>query len=212
MVENTCWVDPGLINYIGSWWKFYLLKFIWSVGFYLCFFLPLIAGPRSLVCVCVYVVCVLHVTHNWPSILAHQVTWYPNTLQGWAISGHSAHNNVRYIIFSKKFIRLSMIPNMLLVIWQQCSNGRWEFTKKWQYFNSLAPEKCGCNIRSIIFKSILGIEHLLWNWSAECHRTPLVRSQQWFRQWLGAIWQQAITWTNVDIDLWHHMVSKAGAS
>ena len=31
-------VDPGLINYIGSWWKFYLLKFIWSVGFYLCFF------------------------------------------------------------------------------------------------------------------------------------------------------------------------------
>ena len=27
------------------------------------------------------------------------------------------------------------------------------------------------------------------------------------RQWLGAIWHQAITWCNIDLDLRHHMVS-----
>ena len=32
-------------------------------------------------------------------------------------------------------------------------------------------------------------------------------SQHWFRQWLGAIRQQAITWTNVDPDIFHHMAS-----
>ena len=32
-------------------------------------------------------------------------------------------------------------------------------------------------------------------------------SQHWFRQWLGAIRQQPITWANVDPDLWYHMVS-----
>ena len=31
--------------------------------------------------------------------------------------------------------------------------------------------------------------------------------QQWFRLWLGAIRQQAITWANVDLDLCHHMAS-----
>ena len=29
----------------------------------------------------------------------------------------------------------------------------------------------------------------------------IMRSQHWFKQWLGAIRQQAITWTNVDQDL-----------
>ena len=32
-------------------------------------------------------------------------------------------------------------------------------------------------------------------------------SQHWFRWWLGAIRQQAITWTNVDTDPCRHMVS-----
>ena len=27
----------------------------------------------------------------------------------------------------------------------------------------------------------------------------------WFKQWLGAIRHHAITWANVDPDLWHHM-------
>ena len=31
-------------------------------------------------------------------------------------------------------------------------------------------------------------------------------SQHWFRLWLGAVWQQAITWS-VDPDLCHHMAS-----
>ena len=29
-----------------------------------------------------------------------------------------------------------------------------------------------------------------------------------FRQWLGAVRQQAITWTNIDLDLCHHMASQ----
>ena len=32
-------------------------------------------------------------------------------------------------------------------------------------------------------------------------------NQHWFRQWLGAIRQQAITWANVDTDICLHMVS-----
>ena len=32
-------------------------------------------------------------------------------------------------------------------------------------------------------------------------------SQHWFRQWLGAVRQQAITWANVDPDLCRHMMS-----
>ena len=40
----------------------------------------------------------------------------------------------------------------------------------------------------------------------ECHGTLLMVSQHWFRLWLGAVRQQAITWTNVDPDLCHHMV------
>ena len=34
--------------------------------------------------------------------------------------------------------------------------------------------------------------------SGECHNTSLMISQHWFRQWLGAVRQQAITWTRVD--------------
>ena len=34
-----------------------------------------------------------------------------------------------------------------------------------------------------------------------------MRSQHWFRYWLGAVRQQAITWADVHPDLWCHMVS-----
>ena len=35
----------------------------------------------------------------------------------------------------------------------------------------------------------------------------LMMSQYWFRQWLGAVRQQAITWAIVDLVLCHYMVS-----
>ena len=41
--------------------------------------------------------------------------------------------------------------------------------------------------------------------SGECHRTPLMTSQHSFRLWLGAVRQQAITWTNFDPDLHCHI-------
>ena len=43
--------------------------------------------------------------------------------------------------------------------------------------------------------------------SDECQWTLLMRSQHWFRWWLGAVRQQAITWANVDSDLCRHMAS-----
>ena len=43
--------------------------------------------------------------------------------------------------------------------------------------------------------------------SGDFHCTSLMRSQQWFRWWLGAIRQQAMTWANVDHVLCHHKAS-----
>ena len=42
---------------------------------------------------------------------------------------------------------------------------------------------------------------------AECHRTLLMVNQHWFRQWLGAVRQQAITRANVDQDPCRHLTS-----
>ena len=55
------------------------------------------------------------------------------------------------------------------------------------------------------FKLILAINTL--SIFCEIPITSLVISQQWFRQWLGAVKQQAITWANVYPDLWRHMAS-----
>ena len=43
--------------------------------------------------------------------------------------------------------------------------------------------------------------------SNECHKTLLTISQHCFRYWLGAVRQQAITWTNVVLDPCRHMAS-----
>ena len=43
--------------------------------------------------------------------------------------------------------------------------------------------------------------------SDECPGMLLMPSQYWFRQWLGAVREQAITWANVDLDLCHHMTT-----
>ena len=40
--------------------------------------------------------------------------------------------------------------------------------------------------------------------SGECHKTSLKISRHWFRYCVGAVRQQAITWTNVKQVLWHH--------
>ena len=49
------------------------------------------------------------------------------------------------------------------------------------------------------------VNEQLQNW-CDCHRTPLMKSKYWFRKWLSGVRQQDITWTNVDPDLYHHMV------
>ena len=73
--------------------------------------------------------------------------------------------------------------------------------------DSLPPGRCGHDIKSVIFKLIKGRYrgYFLKLDSAGCHKPPLMINQHWFRWWLGAIRQQAITWAIVDQDLWHHM-------
>ena len=43
--------------------------------------------------------------------------------------------------------------------------------------------------------------------SDEHHWTLVMISQQWFRYWLGAVRQQAITWTNLDLNPCCHRTS-----
>ena len=43
--------------------------------------------------------------------------------------------------------------------------------------------------------------------SGDNHWTSLMVSQHWFRWWIGAVRQQAITWANVDPDFCRHMAS-----
>ena len=75
--------------------------------------------------------------------------------------------------------------------------------------NSLAP---GRFERNFIWAN--------WSWFSWLGHLSLVKlpldkrywsiftiSKHWFRQWLGAVSQQAITWANVDQDLCRHMAS-----
>ena len=43
--------------------------------------------------------------------------------------------------------------------------------------------------------------------SDECHNTSLMICLHWFRWWLGAVRQQAITWAYVDPNICHYLVS-----
>ena len=78
-----------------------------------------------------------------------------------------------------------------------------------EWVNSLVPERCGNNFKSNAFRNLI-FRIVAWTFSVillsgECHRTSLMRSQHWIRQWLGAIRQQAITWANIDLVLWSHI-------
>ena len=77
--------------------------------------------------------------------------------------------------------------------------------------NSLAPGTWGCNLKLVIFSKLyqgqISWVFLVTLSSGEYHKTSLMSSQHWFRLWLGAVRQQAITWTNVDQVLWCHMPS-----
>ena len=78
-------------------------------------------------------------------------------------------------------------------------------------FYSLAPGRSRFNLilkvlSSILFYWLVSSDLMIMP-SDECHGTYLKISQHWFRQWLGAVRQQAITWANVDPDLCRHMAS-----
>ena len=74
-------------------------------------------------------------------------------------------------------------------------------------FNSLVEGRCWRWFKNIIFKLIIENSSLgtrrkiATKWMPQ---TSLMRSQLWFRQWLGAAMQQAIIRGNVDQNIFHH--------
>ena len=65
-------------------------------------------------------------------------------------------------------------------------------------FKSVFPEPIARIKVMITFVKLLG---------GECHRTHIIKSRNWLREWLSAIRQLAITWAIVDPDLCRHMAS-----
>ena len=65
-------------------------------------------------------------------------------------------------------------------------------------------ERHGINYTSVfsnlfhLFTSLIGSLHLV---SRESYKTAVMIKQHWFRQWLGVVSQQAITWVTLDPDL-----------
>ena len=92
-----------------------------------------------------------------------------------------------------------------------CSNEKLILVQGPRWVNSLAPDKFEWNFRYVIFKQILVFD----GWCIYCDIALIWMSldftddlgQHWFRSWLGAVRQQAITWTNVNTDLYRHMAS-----
>ena len=77
--------------------------------------------------------------------------------------------------------------------------------------NSLAPGRCDPASKRAVSEHMLQINFMSTFYeiarSCECHRICLMVSQHWFRQWLGAIRQQAITWPNVEPGPCRHKTS-----
>ena len=73
--------------------------------------------------------------------------------------------------------------------------------------NSLAPGRCGCNLKfSNSYQWLMvSCTFLVKMPSGEFNKPSLMIIQHCFRSWLGAIRQQAITWVNVDPVSCRHM-------
>ena len=87
-------------------------------------------------------------------------------------------------------------PQWYMTDWSQVGARRLAF-----FSHSLAPGRFECDSKNVIFHLVLliGIFRSSHdNASDERHRTLLTISQHWFRLWIGAVRQQAITWANVD--------------
>ena len=90
----------------------------------------------------------------------------------------------------------------------QCDNEKpnEEEMMLWKYLHylqlNLAPERCEINFTSVFFKPILQINIF----STSC-KIGLKWVPQDYFEWFGAIRPQAITWSHVNSDFSHHMVS-----
>ena len=78
------------------------------------------------------------------------------------------------------------------------------------WVNSLVPERFKRNFQVSHFPVNFGhwwLRYLFWNCPPMNVTVPYWSSQHWFREWLGAIRQQAITRANVDPVPCHHILS-----
>ena len=81
----------------------------------------------------------------------------------------------------------------------------------WWFETPSCPLWRHCNGRNFSFSKIsvklMGELFFVKFPSDECHWLSLMISQHWFRQWFGAIRQQAITCTNIQPNICRHMAS-----
>ena len=97
------------------------------------------------------------------------------------------HNTQFYVSGKRPMRSIDAMKRMVLRI------GPWEIWQKCKKKNVI----CKLSIQKSNLKLLSG----------ECHWTSLMRSQLFFRWWLGAVKQPAITWANVDLILCRHMAS-----
>ena len=84
---------------------------------------------------------------------------------------------------------------MNIINWNIGNKFQWNFNQNSNFSHEFSFKKMHLKMLSAKWRLL----HLGVN--------ALMRHEHWFRRWLGAIQQQAITWVNVDPDLCHHMAS-----
>ena len=96
-------------------------------------------------------------------------------------------------IITEQMLRLSSWALPGIILWMRPANERWGYNVT----SSLIGWACSQNLPCTSCESAL-------KWMPQ---NTLIISQHWFRYWLGAISYQAITWANVDPDMYHNLVS-----
>ena len=143
------------------------------------------------------------------------------------ISGLSQHNGLSSILVSINYINQWMLTDWLcltlpfvamLFLVIICAfhsthlhNNEFALCEMYiKVINSLAPGRFDYSLKLVNFKLISMINILSIFCEIAIRSVPQYltdHSPHLFRKWLGAVRQQAITWTNVDLDPCRHMTS-----
>ena len=127
---------------------------------------------------------------NEESGVTYLSSFYGSHLVDWLVTTGRSASREHAVKECRKYLENDIIRH-----------GKWGWNIVWFYFNSLAPERCGCDLKLVIFKFIsrIDIGSISCDIALRCkyHKTTFMISQHWFKQWLGAIKQEA----KVDQDL-----------